>query len=69
MRGNVENKNNNPINIRFVDKISDIRYLSETPHLIRHTILLCFKNGTLEKNKPIWFIPYLEHVTILDYYT
>ena len=27
MRGNVENKNN-PVNIRFVAKISDIRYLS-----------------------------------------
>jgi len=25
MRGNVENKNNNPVNIRFVDKTSDIR--------------------------------------------
>jgi len=29
MRGNVENKNNNPVNIRFVDKTSDIRNLSE----------------------------------------
>jgi len=25
MRGNVENKNNNPVNIRFVVKSSDIR--------------------------------------------
>jgi len=25
MIGNVENKNNNPVNIRFVDKTSDIR--------------------------------------------
>jgi len=25
MRGNVENKNNNPVNISFVDKTSDIR--------------------------------------------
>jgi len=24
MRGNVENKDNNPVNIRFVDKTSDI---------------------------------------------
>jgi len=29
MRGNVENKNNNPVNIRFVDKTSDSRNLSE----------------------------------------
>jgi len=29
MRGNVENKNNNPVNIRFADKTSDIRNLSE----------------------------------------
>ena len=29
MRGNVENKNNNPINIRFVGKTSDIINLSE----------------------------------------
>ena len=29
MRGNVENVNNNPVNIRFVAKISDIRNLSE----------------------------------------
>ena len=29
MRGNVENKDNNPVNIRFVDKTSDIRNLSE----------------------------------------
>jgi len=29
MRGNVENKNNNPVDIRFVAKISDIRHLSE----------------------------------------
>jgi len=28
MRGNVENINNNPVNIRFVDKTSDIRNLS-----------------------------------------
>jgi len=29
MRRNVENKNNNPVNITFVDKTSDIRNLSE----------------------------------------
>jgi len=29
MRGNVENKNNNPVNIRFVAKTSDIRNLSD----------------------------------------
>jgi len=29
MRGNVENRNNNPVNIRFVAKTSDIRNLSE----------------------------------------
>ena len=29
MRGNVENKNNNPVNIRFVDKTWDTRNLSE----------------------------------------
>jgi len=30
MKGNVENKNNNPaVNIRFVDKTSHIRNLSE----------------------------------------
>ena len=29
MRRNVENKNNNPVNIRFVAKTSDIRNLSE----------------------------------------
>jgi len=28
-RGNVENKNNNPVNIRFVDKTSDIINLPE----------------------------------------
>jgi len=28
-RGNVENKNNNLVNIRFVDKTSDVRNLSE----------------------------------------
>jgi len=32
MRGNVENKNNNPVNIRFVDKTSEI-YL-RTSHLM-----------------------------------
>jgi len=26
MRGNVENWNNNQVNIRFIDKTSDIRY-------------------------------------------
>jgi len=29
MIGNVVNKNNNPVNIRFVAKTSDIRHLSE----------------------------------------
>jgi len=29
MRGNLENKSNNPVNIRFVAKTSDIRNLSE----------------------------------------
>ena len=29
MRGNVENKNSNPVNIRFVDKAPDIRNLSD----------------------------------------
>jgi len=29
IRGNVENKINNPVNIRFVAKTSDIRNLSE----------------------------------------
>jgi len=29
MRGNVENKNNNTVNIRFVAKTSDIRNLSD----------------------------------------
>jgi len=29
MKGNVENKNNNPVNIRFVAKTSGIRNLSE----------------------------------------
>jgi len=29
MRGNVENRNNNPVNIRFVAKTSDIGNLSE----------------------------------------
>jgi len=29
MRGNVENENNNPVNIRFVAKTLDIRNLSE----------------------------------------
>jgi len=29
MRGNVENRNNNPVSIRFVDKTSDIRNVSE----------------------------------------
>jgi len=28
MRGTVENKTYNPVNIRFVDKTSDIRHLS-----------------------------------------
>jgi len=32
MRGKVENKNNNPVNIRFVDKTSEI-YL-KTTHLM-----------------------------------
>jgi len=30
MRRNVENKNNNPVNIRFVAKTSDIRNLFES---------------------------------------
>jgi len=29
MRGKVENKNNNPVSIRFVDKTSNIRNVSE----------------------------------------
>ena len=29
MREHVENKNNNPVSIRFVDKTSDIRNVSE----------------------------------------
>ena len=29
MRGNVENKSNNSVSIRFVDKTSDIRNVSE----------------------------------------
>jgi len=29
MRGNVENKNNNPVNTRLVAKTSDIRNLTE----------------------------------------
>jgi len=29
MRGNVENKNSNPVSIRFVDNTSDIRIVSE----------------------------------------
>jgi len=29
MRGNMENKNNNPVNIRFVAKTSDIRNVSD----------------------------------------
>jgi len=36
--------------------------------MFRHTILLCLKNGTLDKNEPMWFIPYLEYVAILDSY-
>jgi len=38
MRGNVEHKNNNPVNIRFVDKISDIRNLSE--HITSDVMLI-----------------------------
>jgi len=34
MRGNVENKNNNPVNIRFVDKTPDIQIYLITSHLM-----------------------------------
>jgi len=40
MTGNVENKNNNPVNIRFVDKTSDIRNFSEN---IRQDLMLKYQ--------------------------
>jgi len=41
MRGNVEKTNNNPVNIRFVDKTPDIRNLSEN---ITSNVMLIYQN-------------------------
>jgi len=41
--------------------------------IVRHTIFLCLKNGTLQNNEPyqrnVVHIPYLEYVVILDSYS
>jgi len=59
MRGNVENKNNNPVNIRFVQSTTDIRNLSEN---ITSDIMIiyqkwqhCYQSGLPDiswENKP-----------------
>jgi len=41
MKGNVENKNNNPVNIRLVAKTSDVRNLSE--NITSDVMLKCQK--------------------------
>ena len=48
MRGNVENKNNS-VNIRFVDKTSDVRNLSEN---ITSDVMLIYQSGNTGINDP-----------------
>jgi len=76
MRGNVENKNNNPVNIRLVDKTSNIRNLWEH-HIWYHvnisqvatlvsisvaTCLLQTKSDLVPKSQ----IAVLKHIHIKD---